>query len=257
VTERVRVYADAEALVAAAAGRIADAAAAAIRASGRFVIALAGGGTPRALYERLARPPWATRIDWARVHVCFGDERAVPPDDPASNYRMAREALLAHVLVPATYVHRLHGEDQPQAAAAAYERELRALLATPSGPPRTAAGARFDLVLLGMGDNGHTASLFPHRPTVRERTRWVAADYVPEVSMWRLTLTPVVLDAAAAVVFLVVGGAKAAMLARVLDGPRDPDALPAQVVAPSAGSVEWLVDAAAGARLRPGRVSKT
>jgi len=221
----------------AAADRIVDAAASAITARGRFTIALSGGSTPRAMFQLLASDAYRTRIEWARVDVCFGDERCVPPDDPASNYRMAREALLDHV--PAR-VHRMRGEDEPAAAAAAYERELRELFGE---------APRFDIVLLGMGDNGHTASLFPGLRAVEERERWVVAEYVAEVSMWRLTLTPVVLNAAAEVLFLVAGADKADMLHRVLEGARDPVALPAQVVAPRDGRLAWLVDAGAAAKL--------
>ena len=224
----------------AAAGRIVAAASAAIPARGRFTIALSGGSTPRALFELLGADPYRAKVDWARVEICFGDERCVPPDDPASNYRMARQALLEHV--PAR-VHRMRGEDDPAAAATAYERELRELFgATP----------RFDLVLLGMGDNGHTASLFPGLHAVEERERWVVAEYVAEVSMWRLTVTPVVLNAAAEDLFLVAGPDKASMLHRVLEGPRDPRALPSQVVAPADGRLVWLVDAAAAAALKRG-----
>jgi len=221
----------------AAADRVVAAAASSIGARGRFTFALSGGSTPRALFELLASEAYRSRVDWARTDVCFGDERCVPPDDPQSNYRMAREALLEHV--PAR-VHRMRGEDEPAAAASAYERELRELLgATP----------RVDLVLLGMGDNGHTASLFPGLHAVEERERWVVAEYVAEVSMWRLTVTPVVLNASAEVLFLVAGADKAAMLHRVLEGPRDARALPAQVVAPRDGRLTWLVDAAAAAAL--------
>src|SRR6266516_4153716 len=125
----------------------------------------------------------ATRgeVDWSRVHVFWGDERCVPPDDPASNYRMTREALLAHVPVSERHVHRIRGEDDPRRAAAAYERVLREMFAAPVGPPRHAPGARFDLVLLGMGDNGHTASLFPGGTAVRETERWVVAERIEEV----------------------------------------------------------------------------
>jgi 6-phosphogluconolactonase len=224
----------------AAADRIVAAATSAVAARGRFTIALSGGSTPRALFQLLATDAYRTKVDWPRVDVCFGDERCVPPDDPASNYRMAREALLDHV--PAR-VHRMRGEDEPSAAAAAYERELRELFGTTP---------RFDLVLLGMGDNGHTASLFPGLHAVEERERWVVAEYVAEVSMWRLTVTPVVLNAAAEDLFLVAGADKAAMLQRVLEGPRDPRALPAQVVAPADGRLVWLVDAAAAAARKQG-----
>lgn len=237
-----------DAVAADAAGRFVSVAARAVRETGRFVVALAGGSTPRRLYELLATPEYADRVDWARIHVFWGDERCVPPDDPASNYRLARTALLGHVPVPAANVHRIRGEDEPVRAAAAYERELRAVFATPHGPPSLESGRRFDLILLGMGSNGHTASLFPWLAAVRERERWVMAEHVAEVAAWRITLTTPVLNAAAHVVFLVTGADKAATLQRVLDGPVQPDVLPAQAIAPRDGALTWLVDAdAAGA----------
>ena len=162
---------------------------------------------------------------------------------------MAREALLDHVPIPPSQVHRIRGEEPPMIAAAAYERTLRTLFATPVGPPRPVPGARFDLVLLGMGDNGHTASLFPGLQAVRETERWVVAESVAEVRMWRITLTPVVLNGAAEVLFLVSGGDKASMLHRVLDGPVRPDTYPAQIVAPHHGRLRWLVDTDAAAEL--------
>ena len=238
-----------DALMEAAAERLVTRAAEAIGASGRFTLALAGGSTPRGLYELLATPRYARRIDWPQVHVFWGDERCVAPDHPDSNYRMAREALLDRVPVLPSNVHRIRGEDPPAAAAAAHEDDLRRVFSTPDGPPREAPGTCFDLVLLGMGDNGHTASLFPGLTAVRERKRWVVAEYVSEVSMWRVTLTPPVINAAADVVFLVSGAGKASMLHRVLQGPRQPDTLPAQAIVPRAGAT-WLVDVAAAASLR-------
>ena len=245
----VEVVRDRRALMEAGAAAFVAAARAAIGGHGRFLTALSGGSTPRTLFELLATERFASSVDWGRIHVCWGDERAVPPDMEVSNYRMAREALLDHVPIPPSQVHRIRGEEPPVIAAADYERTLRTLFATPVGPPRPVPGARFDLVLLGMGDNGHTASLFPGLHAVREAERWVVAESVAEVAMWRITLTPVVLNAAAEVVFLVSGADKAAMLHRVLDGPVRPDALPAQIVAPHHGRLRWLVDAEAGAQL--------
>ena len=235
--------------MAAAAERFVALATQAIGESGRFVVALAGGSTPKRLYELLATPAYATRVNWSLIHVFWGDERAVPPDDPASNHRLAREALLGRVPIPAANIHRVRGEDVPAHAAAEYEQELREMFVAPQGPPDTAPGRSFDLVLLGMGSNGHTASLFPGLTAVRETVRWVVAEYVAEVSMWRITLTPPVLNAAAHVVFLVSGAEKAATLRRVLEGPVEPDTLPAQAIAPVDGELTWLVDAAAAARL--------
>jgi len=243
---QVARFPTADALAADAARRFVSVAAQAVRETGRFVVALAGGSTPRRLYELLATPEYADRVDWARMHVFWGDERCVPPDDPASNYRLARAALLDRVPIPTASVHRIRGEDEPVRAAAAYERELRTAFATPEGPPSVQGGRRFDLILLGMGSNGHTASLFPGHAAVRERERWVMAEHVAELAAWRITLTTPVLNAAAHVVFLVTGAEKAATLQRVLDGPVRPDALPAQAIAPADGVLTWLVDAGAG-----------
>jgi 6-phosphogluconolactonase len=222
----------------------------AIAAHERFDIALAGGSTPRRLYELLAEPPYVDRIDWARVHVFWGDERCVRPDDPRSNYRMTRESLLDAVPIPEENIHRIRGEDEPHRAARDYEQELRGLFGKPDGPPERS----FDQVLLGMGEDGHTASLFPGSPAVTERVRWVLAQHVDQpLPMWRITLTPVVLNAAADVTFLVAGAAKAERLREVLsDEPRD-RVLPAEVIRSQGGPVHWMVDAAAGARL--GRMS--
>ena len=152
---------------------------------------------------------------------------------------MTRAALLDHVPLPPTHVHRMRGEDDPQDAADAYAAELRGVASESEKPPR------FDLLLLGMGADGHTASLFPGTAAVREAQRWVIAHYVPAQKAWRITLTPVVINAAAAVMFLVAGKDKAPALRRVLEGPLQPDQLPAQVVAPQQGQVTWFVDAAA------------
>jgi 6-phosphogluconolactonase len=246
---RIEVLSDAAALAEAAAERFAIAAEHAIAASGRFIVALSGGSTPQRTYERLARAPFATRIRWASVHVIWGDERCVAPTDADSNYRMAHEALLAHVPLPPANIHRIHGEDDPVEAAASYETELRTLLHTPAGPPSTELERRIDLALLGLGDNGHTASIFPNSEASRETLRWVMADSVDASPSRRITLTAPVLNAAAEVLFLVSGKTKADVLTRVLDGPHRPHELPAQLIAPAKGRMQWLVDAAAAANL--------
>jgi 6-phosphogluconolactonase len=239
----IRVFPDPAALADSAARQIVERCQAAIDARGGFSIALSGGSTPRDLHLRLASPPLAQQIDWAHVHVWFGDERCVPPDDPQSNYRMANETLLTKVPVPAAQVHRMRGELPPEQAAAAYERELHEFFG--NDPPR------LDVILLGMGDNGHTASLFPGLTAVHEQQRWVVAEYVAEVGMWRITLTPAVINLAREVVFLVAGSGKASMLHQVLEGPFVPDDRPSQIVRPTPGEVIWLVDAAAAADLSP------
>src|SRR5208337_1150965 len=230
------VYADLSTLIAGAADFIAASAAEAIAARGSFNVALSGGNTPRPVYQRLA----SAAIDWTRVHVFFGDERCVPPRDARSNYHMARAALLDHVAIPAENVHRMRGEDPPEAAAEAYAVELRNALGD---------GGRLDLVLLGLGHDGHTASLFPGLAAVTETRRTVMEAYVEFVGMWRLTLTPPTINAARRVVFLVDGGDKAEVLHRVLQGPRQPVVLPAQAIRPSERPALWLLDAAAAAKL--------
>lgn len=239
------VFPGAEALAEEAAQRFAQAAGDAINARGTFVVALSGGTTPRSLYAQLAGPRYASSVPWPLVQVLWGDERCVAPDHAASNYRMAREALLDHVPIPAANVHRIHGEDDPTAAARAYEQTLRSVLGTPQGPPRDTPEARIDLVLLGLGNDGHTASLFPGAPVVTEGELWVVAHRTPIEPPWRVTLTPVIINAAAEILFLVSGAGKAAIVQRVLEGPLRPDELPAQLIAPTHGRLHWLLDAAA------------
>lgn len=224
----------------------------AIRGRGECVVALAGGSTPRELYRRLARAPFAARLDWSHIQFLWGDERCVPPDHEASNYRMARETLLDHVPVPPAHVHRIPGEVDPAAAAAAYERLLRDLLRTPTGPPRSAPGTRIDIVLLGLGEDGHTASLFPGTMPVNHDPGWVRAVCPPGAPVPRVTLTPVIINAAAEVMFLVLGSPKAAIVREVLEGAHRPHQLPAQSIAPVTGQLRWFLDAEAAARLREG-----
>ena len=239
----VTVVPDPDALADAAARLIAEAAADAIEARGRFMWALAGGETPRATYARLALPPFRERVDWRRVWVFFGDERAVPPDHPDSNYRMAHETLLGKVPIPAAQVLRIRGEAEDLEVAAA---EYAGALVTAFGTRRGEL-PRFDLVLLGMGVDGHTASLFPGSPVVREVFRAVAAVHVGAASIpQRLTLTLPVFNAAARVVFLVAGAEKAKAVKAVL-GERA--TLPAAMVQPDHGELVWLLDRAAAAQL--------
>jgi 6-phosphogluconolactonase len=223
-----------EKLADAVARHIVHRAAKAISATGRFTLALAGGSTPRAAYALLASDPFAGRVEWERVHVLWGDERCVPPDDPRSNYRMAKEALLDRVPIPSHQIHRIRGEDDPEKAAAEYEGELRVLLE-----------GGLDLALLGMGEDGHTASLFPGQAAVRETERWVVAVLSPDATMWRITLTPGLLSQARNVTFVVSGAGKAQRLWQVLEGPFTPDLLPAQAIRPTEGRLTWMVDQAA------------
>jgi 6-phosphogluconolactonase len=243
----VEVLPNAAQLAAAAAAHFVAAANRAIEARSEFIVALSGGSTPRSVYTHLATEPWVASLDWSRVHILWGDERCVPPDHELSNYRMARETLLDYVPVREANVHRIRGEDYPAGAAMAYERVLRAVLRTPVGPPRDAS--RIDLMLLGLGHDGHTASLYPHSTSLHETARWVVADFVSAASMWRVTLTTIVINAAADIAFVVSGSAKAAILRKVLEGPRRPNELPAQLIEPSSGRIRWFVDAPAAAEL--------
>lgn len=222
----------------AAAEEVARRAGDAVAARGAFTVALAGGATPAALYALLADPaaPYRARIPWDRVHVFFGDERNVPPDHADSNFRLAHEALLRHV-APAA-VHRIEGERDAHEAAARYERALADRFG-PGPPPR------LDLVLLGLGPDGHTASLFPGVPELDERRRWVAAPWIPALSARRITLTFPVLDAAAAVLFVVSGVAKRDALRRLLAPPPGKPLVPAARVRPVAGDLAVIADAAA------------
>ncbi|MFN8378629.1 MAG: 6-phosphogluconolactonase [Anaerolineae bacterium] len=211
----------------------------------RFTLVLSGGGTPRPIYAHLASPSVRDRLDWSRIHVFWGDERCVPPDDARSNYRMVREVLLDKVPLPLKNVHRIRGEDEPALEALRYEGDLAEFFRTPNTPA-------FDLILLGLGDNGHTASLFPGTAVLRERERKVVAQYVEVMREWRVTFTAPLINAAYHVVFLVEGAAKADMLANVHHGEYQPDVWPAQMIDPSRGELHWLTDTAAAARLVDG-----
>ncbi|HVO43746.1 MAG TPA: 6-phosphogluconolactonase [Aggregatilineales bacterium] len=239
----IQTYPDAQALARAAAEQFVTLGSAAIAGAGRFSVALSGGSTPQAMFNLLATEPFVKRIEWARVHLFWGDERCVPPDHPDSNYRMTREALLDKIAIPAANVHRMRGEVDPVQAVAEYAEGLRAFFGMANFP-------HFDLVLLGMGDDGHTASLFPGTAAIHESNAWVIAPYVAKVSMWRMTLTPPVLNAARQIRFLVAGAGKADRLADVLNGPYQPDTLPAQIVKPTGGELVWMVDAAAASKIQ-------
>jgi len=207
------------------------------KTDGPFVIALSGGSTPKRLYEMMAEPDYAAKFPWANTHLFFGDERFVPVGDAASNYSMTDKALLSHIEIPAANVHRMKTEGEPEAAAASYESELQALY----GSTDLKAGKPlFDVVLLGLGDNGHTASLFPRQPVLLERTKWVATCVPDDAPHTRLTLTYPAIHSSAYVVFMVTGGAKKDAWARVRAGdPKEP----ASTIS-SEGKLIWLVEPA-------------
>ena len=203
-------------------------------------VALSGGSTPRLLYELLADPnaPFRDQIAWDRTHFFFSDERHVPPDHPDSNYRMVNEALFSRVPLPAQNIHRVLAE-KPNAeeAANAYEADLRKSFGE--------AIPAFDLVLLGLGEEGHTASLFPHSPALKETKRLVAAPWVEKLNTYRITMTLPILNNGKSVVFLVTGASKAEVLRTVMNTDRKPDLYPAQAISPTNGAVSWFVDEAA------------
>ncbi len=230
----VRRYADANQLAHAGAELFVTLSKPAIAEQGRFIVALSGGSTPKALYQLLAREPYASQIEWAHVHIFWGDERCVPPDHPDSNYRMTREALLQYVPLLTENIHSLHGDIDPAQASAEYEQQLRMFFG--NGLPV------FDLILLGMGDDGHTASLFPGTAAIHEQNRWVIGHYIEKLESWRLTLTPPVINAAENIAFLVAGKSKAERLREVLKGPFLPDVLPSQMIKPTNGYLFWMVD---------------
>jgi 6-phosphogluconolactonase len=243
----VRRLRDAEELARCAAFAVVQAAREAVQARGSFSLALAGGDTPRRLYQKLAAGP---ALDWSRAELFFGDERSVPPGHPESNYRMAREALLEPAGVDPLRVHRIQAERADlDAVAREYEAELRRILgATPEAPP-----PRLDLVLLGLGTDGHTASLFPYTAALLETRRCVVANDVPRLGSQRVTITFPLIGRARRVLVLVGGESKAGALAEVLEGAWDPERLPAQRLRAPEGRVsrvDWLVDAAAASRLR-------
>lgn len=239
------VLPDRGALVAEAAREIVRRVRSAVAERGECAVVLSGGATPRPLYRALAQEPWRDRIPWDRIHVFWGDERCVPPDDPESNFRLAWEMLLAHVPVLPERVHRMPAEERDlDAAARAYERTVRAC-----APLADDGWPRFDLVLLGLGGDGHTASLFPRTPVLHETERAVVAYRVPQLGAWRMTLTPPVINHAVEVLFLVSGSEKAEALHRALEGPWDPEEVPARLVRPVNGRLVWLVDTPAASRL--------
>jgi 6-phosphogluconolactonase len=232
---------DAAALACEAAQRLAGLAQEAVESRGRFSVALSGGSTPGTLYRLLAEEPYRSQILWAQVHLFWADERCVPPDDPGSNYRLVYDTLIAHVPVPPGNVHRVSGELGPKAAAKAYDREMRRFF----GGPRP----RFDLVLLGLGSDGHTASLFPNSEALEETERLAVATtaFYDNRPAERMTLTLPALNAARQVLFLVSGLEKAEIVQAVLADVAG--RLPARRIRPVAGRITWLLDAAAAARV--------
>jgi 6-phosphogluconolactonase len=239
----IRIFENLTALSEAAAGLFIESCARSILERGRCLVALSGGSTPSKLYELLGKSPYAEQIDWPHLHIFWGDERCVPPEDLESNYRQVHDILLTRVPIPTENVHRVQSEAEPRDAAIEYALTLKGFASAPLNWPR------FDLVLLGMGDDGHTASLFPGSEVeIPAPTAAVTANYEGRPAN-RVTLTPVVFNAAGRAIFLVSGASKSQTLADVLNGTYQPQRFPAQRIRPADGELIWMVDQAAADKL--------
>jgi 6-phosphogluconolactonase len=237
----IEVYDSLEQLEEAAAKAMAVAAAAAVRERGTCFLVLSGGETPRGVYRRLATLPWRDRIDWAHIHLLFGDERIVPPDHPLSNYGMVKTELLSRGPIPAGNVHRVKGELKPDEAALLYENEVTGLFG--------GGAASFDLALLGIGEDGHTASLFPGEAALLTPSRPIIS--VPGPKAWRVSMTAPLLNGAREIVFLVAGERKATIVRRILELKEPTAELPASLIRPRHGRPLWMLDREAAATLDP------
>jgi len=237
----IKTYPNLEVLSAAAAELFAEKSCQAVEKKGRCNVVLAGGETPRRTYELLAEKPYCHTIPWQNVHFYWSDERCVPSDNSLSNQNMARQSLLDHVPIPEANIHPIVYENSPSMAAEEYEKILQSTFKkhTP----------QFDVVFLGLGDNGHTASLFPGTDALIIRDHWVRPVYVAEQQLYRVTLTPPILNQAASVIFLVTGSTKAHVIKEVIEGPRESIRLPAQSIQPVHGELYWLLDHEAAALL--------
>ncbi|MBD2755329.1 6-phosphogluconolactonase [Spirosoma validum] len=207
----------------------------------QFTIALSGGSTPKALHELLAKPPYSQQIPWAQLHIFWGDERYVLIEDEQSNAGMAYDTLLGHVYTPESQIHIWRTDLEPEAAAADYDRVLHTYFGD--------TGPTFDLVLLGMGDDGHTLSLFPGTEVIHEQNAWTKAYFLTKQDMYRLTLTAPLVNRSSCILFLVAGPKKAEPLKEVLEGEYNPDKYPSQIIKPENGDLVWLIDEKAAADL--------
>jgi 6-phosphogluconolactonase len=245
-TVTYRVFSTPAAVAQAAGELFASSVAAAVNARGIARVAISGGTTPKAMFGLLADPsqPFASQVPWNKLDLYWVDERCVPPEDAESNYRMTREALLSKVPLPAEQIHRMEGELEPEVAAARYEAAIRNGFKLEGAETPT-----FDLVMLGMGDDGHTASLFPHTEALNDMTHIVVANHVPQKDTWRVTLTWPVINQGREVAFLIEGKNKAQVLHEVFEGPYQPETYPSQIIRPASGKLTLLLDAAAAANL--------
>ena len=235
------IYTDADTLLAALADFVVTKANEAIQQHGRFSFVLSGGSSPKKLFELLASDRYRKQIDWTKVFFFFGDERYVPADHPDSNYLMAKKALFDALQISPGQIFRMKTELAPEEAALAYEKDLQGYFVNNL--------VRFDLVLLGLGDDAHTASLFPHTSVLQEKDSLVKALYIEKVKMNRITLTAPCINQAAAIAFLVYGPSKAEAVQHILDGGQNIQEYPAQLIRPNGGSLHWFLDEAAASRI--------
>jgi 6-phosphogluconolactonase len=256
----LQVYSDAQQLSQAAAKWIAGLIAETLKVRDRFTIALSGGSTPKLLHKILAASPYKDQIDWSKMHIFWGDERAVPFEDDRNNAKMAYDTLLNFVPVPPSQIHVMRTDIGPEESAVEYEKTLHQYFdavpgdsgsgAATNGPATSSLPNSFDLVLLGMGDDGHTLSLFPGTAIVHEEKAWAKAFFLPAQDMYRITLTKTIVNRAAHIAFLTTGAGKAHALKEVLKGAYNPDLYPSQEIKPVNGELHWFVDEAAAANLK-------
>lgn len=244
----IHIYENPTELSQALAQFFAETAIASVKERGRFSVSLTGGNSPKELYRLLSVSPLKEEIPWSKTFIFWGDERCVPDADPQNNARMSYETLLDHVPVPAENIFRMNGTLPPAESAADYEDQLKAYFGKET--------AAFDLILLGMGDNAHTASLFPHTSVLHENTAWVKGLYIDEVKMDRITLTAPFINKARQIAFLLFGASKAKTLQEVLEGEHDIENKPVQLIKPVNGELHWFLDKAAASDLAPETIKK-
>ncbi len=232
---KVKVFATSEQVAQAVAKRFVELADEAITRSGQFSVALAGGNTPRRAYELLSTQPFKDQVDWKRVYLFFGDERSVASDHQDSNFLMVYESMISKLPIPPGNVHRIIGEGDVEASARAYEEELRLYFQNSPWP-------HFDLVLLGLGEDCHTASLFPESAALKEPVRWVTPNWVQKLNSWRITLTAPAINNSRHVLFIVTGHNKSGCVEEVLFGSSDPERVPAQLIESQATDLQWFID---------------
>jgi 6-phosphogluconolactonase len=243
----IKIFPDVNAIAKRAAELIVESAATAVAQNGRFTISLAGGSTPKTLYALLAAEPHGSKMPWDKTYLFFGDERHVPPDDPDSNYRMANESLISKLSLKPDQIHRIHCENPVEKAAQDYEQDLRTFFKLAPGQL-----PRFDVILIGMGDEGHMLSLFPGTKALQDNGRLVLPNWVGKLYTERVTITAPVANNSALAIFMVTKADKALALKGVLEGPYEPEQLPSQLLRPTNGKVVWLVDTTAASKLASG-----